>query len=163
MNFEKLVLEIKNESPLLTPSYAKEGDSGFDLRAWLYSNKDEEYNKDLSITLKPLERVLVHTGNYLNIPDNYEVQIRPRSGCAYKQGLVVANTPGTIDTEYIGEICIIALNLSNEDITIMNGDRIAQAVVCPVMNSRMVDLVIVDEIVKQSERGSSGFGDSGKQ
>ena len=149
-------LKIKNVSTNLDPSYANPGDSGFDLRAWF-----EGMNKTMSITLKPLERMLIHTGLYLDIPKNYEIQVRPRSGCSNKLGLTVVNTPGTVDEPYVGEICIIAINLSNQNLQIVNGDRIAQAVLMPVSNSNLTKIVMVSEIIKETERGSSGFGDSG--
>jgi len=148
---EKIKLEIKNISPNPDPVYAKVGDSGMDLRAWLSE----------PIILKSLERILIPTGIYINLPSGCEAQVRSRSGCALKQALCVANTPGTVDEPYVGHVQIIAINLSKEDIIIENGDRIAQLVVCPVYNSNYVDIIIVDEINKVTDRGASGFGASG--
>ena len=146
-------LKFVNKSPNANPQYAKEGDSGFDLRAWV--DGDDE------IILKPLERKMIHTGIYLDIPENCEVQVRPRSGCAIKQGLTIINTPGSVDESYTGEICVLAINLSNEDIRICNGDRIAQAVLMPVYNSKQVNLTEVEEITKETDRGDGGFGHTG--
>jgi len=150
---EKIKLKIKNESPNSNPEYAKIGDSGMDLRAWLSE----------PITLKSLERKLIPTGIYIDLPSGCEAQVRSRSGCALKQALCVANTPGTVDEPYVGHVQIIAINLSKDDIIIENGDRIAQLVICPVYNSNYVDIVMVDEINKITERGTSGFGDSGNK
>lgn len=149
---EKMKLKYVNKSPNVNPEYKHEGDSGFDLRAWL---------PDGDLIIKPFERVLIHTGLYLDIPDSCEVQVRPRSGTALKKGLTVLNTPGTVDEPYTGEICIIAINLSNTDILVTDGERIAQAVVCPVYSSKYIDLVEVDVIVKDTTRGAGGFNSTG--
>lgn len=148
---ENRVLKFVNKSNNPDPVYAKEGDSGFDLRAWL----------ETPITLKPLERKLVPTGIFLDIPFDCEVQIRARSGCAAKLGLGVLNSPATIDYTYTGELMIIAVNLSNEDIVINNGDRIAQAVLVPVYSSNRVALTKVDEITKVTSRNADGIGSTG--
>lgn len=144
-------LVFVNKSPNPDPVYAKEGDSGFDLRAWL----------DSPVILKPLERKIIHTGIYLDIPTGTEIQIRPRSGCAAKQGLGILNSPATIDSNYVGELMIIAVNLSLENITIENGDRIAQAVLAPVYTSEMATLSKVEEIDKITSRGANKFGSTG--
>ena len=144
-------LKIKNVSTNENPKYAKEGDRGFDLRAWLNE----------PVTLKPLERRLIPTGLYFELPENFEAQIRSRSGCSLKQGLVCLNAPGTIDLCYRNEVGLIMCNLSNDLITIENGDRIAQAVLCPVSNSKKTELIFVDEISTNTERGLGGFGHSG--
>lgn len=148
---EKKIIRIVNKSPNPDPVYAKEGDSGFDLRAWT----------DEPIILKPLERKLVHTGIYCELPEDTEIQVRPRSGCALKMGLSVCNTPGTIDLFYSGEIGVIAINLSNENLTINNGDRIAQAVLCPVFNSLNVEFEKISEVSSNEKRGNAGFGTTG--
>lgn len=159
-------LKFVNKSNNIDPVYANDGDSGFDLRAWI----DCEDSKGLSgdsedsqpyILLAPLERRMIHTGLYFELPEYTEMQIRPRSGAALKQGLSVLNTPGTIDEKYRGEICIIAINLSNENIKIHNGDRIAQAVLIPVYNSYLTQLVKIDKIYENTGRGKNGFGSSG--
>lgn len=148
----KMRLEFKNLSPNPDPIYRKEGDSGFDLRVWT----------DTDIILHPGQRALIHTGLYFSIPDDCELQIRPRSGCATKLGLTVINTPGTADSNYTGELMIGAINLDKyEPITIKNGERIAQGVLCPVFNSYFVDLIKVDEIDKETERGADGFMSTG--
>ena len=147
-NEGKIQIKYINESENENPIYAKEGDSGFDLRA------NEEG------VLKPLERKLVGTGLYFELPDGYELQIRPRSGLAYKNGITVLNTPGTVDTGYRGEIKVLLINLSNEDFTWEKGERIAQAVIAPRVSSDYGKLVEVKKIT-ESERGSGGFGSTG--
>ena len=143
-------LEIKfiNKSDNKNPIYAKIGDSGFDLRA----------NERGS--LKPLERKLVGTGLYFELPDGYELQIRPRSGLAYKNGITVLNSPGTVDTGYRGEIKVLLVNISNEKFTWDKGERIAQGVVSHRVSSDFGDLIEVFEI-NESERGEGGFGSTG--
>lgn len=152
---QKKVVVIVNKSPNPMPSYAHAGDSGMDLRAWI---TDEEGGE---ITLKPLERKLIHTGVYVELPEYTEAQIRTRSGCALKQALVVLNSPGSIDNFYRNEIGIIAINLSNEDIVIRNGDRIAQMVICPVFLKELVEIKEKDEVSTNTERGTDGFGSTG--
>src|SRR6056300_1713923 len=130
------------------PIYEYPTDSGFDLRA----------NK--KVTLGPLERMLVPTGLFLEIPEGYEVQVRPKSGLAINKGLSVVNTPGTVDEGYTGEVQVILINLSNETHTIEIGDKIAQAVLTPVMSGKFVNLQRVLN-VDDKERGDNGFGSTG--
>jgi dUTP pyrophosphatase len=144
----KVKINYINKSENKNPVYAKEGDSGFDLRA----------NEGGS--LKPLERKLVGTGLYFELPDGYELQIRPRSGLAYKNGITVLNSPGTVDTGYRGEIKVLLVNISNEEFTWERGERIAQGVVAHRISSDYGDLIEVMEI-NESERGSGGFGSTG--
>lgn len=144
----KIKINYINKSENKNPVYAKEGDSGFDLRA----------NEGGS--LKPLERKLVGTGLYFELPDGYELQIRPRSGLAYKNGVTVLNSPGTVDTGYRGEIKVLLVNISNEEFTWERGERIAQGVVAHRISSDYGDLIEVMEI-NESERGSGGFGSTG--
>lgn len=151
---EKQTLKFVNKSPNEDPKFADIGSSGFDVRAWIEEN-------DGKITLKPLERKLIHTGLYFDVPENCEIQVRPRSGLAIKQGITVINTPGTVDASYIGELGILIINLSNEEVTIENGDRIAQAVLCPVYNGYLTYLESVNEITKVTERGDGAYGHSG--
>jgi len=141
-----------NNSTNQDPEYIYDGDSGFDLRA----------NLENPITLKPLERFLIPTGLHFQIPEGFEIQVRPRSGLAAKQGLSVLNTPGTVDQGYTGEVKVILVNLSNETQTINHGDRVAQAVLCPVMTKRTATLTKVKNISK-TDRGSGGFGSTGVQ
>lgn len=131
------------------PEYAHPGDSGMDIRA----------NITEPITLKPLERAIVPSGLKLEIPFGYEVQIRPRSGEAAKKGLTVLNTPGTIDSNYRGEVGIIMVNLSNTDAIIEPDERIAQMVVAKV---EYVKLNEVEEIVTTTERGNGAYGSTGR-
>ena len=159
------ILRFVNKSDNPNPEYAHSGDSGFDLRAWItetdegakFNKKEEKY----TITLKSLERKLIHTGLYFDIPKNCEIQVRPRSGMALKQGLSVLNTPGTVDSNYVNEVCIIAVNLSKKDIVITSGDRIAQAVLMPVYCKELVNMQQVEEVESNESRNLDGFGSTG--
>ena len=142
-------VNIVNKSHHPLPSYATAGASGLDLRAFITQ----------PICLAPLDRVLVPTGIYLAIPNDYEVQIRPRSGLAIKQGLTCLNTPGTIDADYRGEIKVIIINLSKESQYIYDGDRVAQMV---LQHVEKVAWELVPEL-ENSERGQGGFGHTGNK
>lgn len=144
-----MTIRIINRSANPLPAYATPGSSGMDLRAELSE----------AVVLKPLERTLIPTGIYLEIPEGYEAQVRPRSGLAIKQGITCLNTPGTIDADYRGEIKVILVNLSSEDQTIHPGDRIAQMVFQQVSQIKWEE---VSELEK-SQRGEGGFGHTGKQ
>jgi dUTP pyrophosphatase len=144
----KTVLRYSYKSVNKEPEYAYPTDSGFDLRT------------NEKVTLGPLERYLVPTGLFLDIPEGYEVQVRPKSGLAIKKGLSVVNTPGTVDQGYTGEIKVILINLSNETHTIEVGDKIAQAVLTPVMSGKYVNLQRVLN-VDDKDRGDNGFGSTG--
>ena len=144
-----MVVKIVNKSKFPLPAYAKEGDSGMDVRA----------NIEEAIVLQPLERKLIPTGIYVDLPKNTEIQVRPRSGLALKRGLTVLNTPGTVDEGYTNEIGVILINLSNESQTIEPGERIAQLVAATVTH---MELEEVSEITKQTDRGGTGYGDSGR-
>jgi dUTP pyrophosphatase len=146
---EKLTIRIINKSNNPLPAYATEGSSGMDLRASI----DEE------VILQPLERKLIPTGLFIELPVGYEAQVRPRSGLAIKNGITCLNSPGTIDADYRGEIKVILINLSNENQSINTGDRIAQMVIQKV---EQVHFEAV-EILNETERGEGGFGHSGKQ
>jgi dUTP pyrophosphatase len=145
----QLKVPIINTSSNDLPAYATSGSSGMDIRAFI----------EAPIQLAPLERTLVATGLFLEIPEGYEAQIRPRSGLAIKQGITCLNTPGTIDADYRGEIKVILINLSAETQTINNGDRIAQMVFQKV---DQVQFVLVENI-NETVRGAGGFGSTGKQ
>ncbi len=140
-------VQIINKSNNKLPQYETVNSSGLDLRAFI----------DESITLKPLERKLIPTGLYLSIPSGYEAQIRPRSGLALKHGITVLNTPGTIDADYRGEIKVVLVNLSSEEFTINNSDRICQMVFAKVEQAEL-DIV---ETLDATERGEGGFGHTG--
>ena len=140
---------IVNKSPYPNPDYGKIGNSGMDVKAWIPE----------PITLGPLERVLIPTGLYFEIPEGYEIQVRPRSGLALKRGLTVLNTPGTVDANYRGEVGIVLVNLSNEAQTIEPGERVAQLVFAKV---ELMELEVVEVITKDTERGEQGYGDSGR-
>lgn len=145
----QLSVKIINQSGNELPSYATIGSSGMDIRASIVE----------PMVLQPFERALVPTGLFVEIPLGYEIQIRPRSGLAIKQGITCLNTPGTIDADYRGEIKVILINLSSEPQTIHPADRIAQMVVQKV---EQIQWVQVEEL-NESERGSGGFGSTGKQ
>ncbi|MEY3187701.1 MAG: hypothetical protein RIT41_236 [Bacteroidota bacterium] len=142
-------VQIVNKSHHPLPEYATTGSSGMDIRAFLTS----------PITMAPMERVLIPTGLFLALPENWEAQIRPRSGLAIKQGLTCLNTPGTIDADYRGELKVILINLSNEPQLITDGDRIAQMVF------QKVEKVILEKVesLEATERGAGGFGHTGKK
>jgi len=142
-------IKIVNTSSNALPEYATSGSSGMDIRA----------NLEMPQTLQPLERSLVPTGIFIEIPKGYEVQIRPRSGLAIKQGITCLNTPGTIDADYRGEIKVILINLSNQEQVIHHGDRIAQMVVQKVEQAEWNS---VDEL-EVTERNAGGFGHTGKR
>jgi len=149
-NTVKLLVKMINKSNNPDPIYQKEGDSGFDLAAFIPED----------ITLKPLERQLIPTGLFYQIPLGLELQIRPRSGLALKNGVTVLNTPGTVDAGYRGEIKVLLINLSNQDFTIKSGDRIAQGVIAPVQSKHTTLFRRVDEL-DSSERGTGAFGSTG--
>lgn len=141
-------VKIINKSANPLPAYATADAAGMDLRA----------NLETAISLQPLERVLVPTGLFMELPSGYEAQIRPRSGLAIKQGLTLLNTPGTIDADYRGEIKIIMINLSNEPQAIAPGERIAQMIIAPFVQARLEAV----ELLTDTERGTGGFGHTGK-
>lgn len=130
------------------PEYATNASAGVDLRA----------NLEAPIVLKSLERTLVPTGLFIELPVGYEAQVRPRSGLAFKNGITVLNSPGTIDADYRGEIKVILVNLSKEDFTINNGERIAQLVIA---KHEQAEWVQVEQLV-ETDRGQGGFGSTGK-
>lgn len=144
----KIELNYTNDSNNNEPEYAYGSDSGFDLRSteemWVQANS----------------RLLVPTGLRFDIPDGYEIQVRSKSGLALKQGLMVLNSPGTVDSGYQGEVKVIIFNTTNERIKIEKGQKIAQAVLCPVVNGKWVNLVKVEEIGKK-DRNDKGFGSTG--
>lgn len=140
-------VEIINKSRHQLPSYATSLSAGMDLRA----------NLDRPIELQPLQRVLVPTGLYIALPAGFEAQVRPRSGLAIKKGITVLNSPGTIDADYRGEVCVILVNLSNEPFVIADGERIAQMVIA---RHEQVEWCEV-EVLGETERGAGGFGHTG--
>lgn len=140
-------VQIINKSHHPLPQYATPLSAGMDLRA----------NITEPITLKPLERTLVPTGLFMALPEGYEAQVRPRSGLALKKGITVLNTPGTIDADYRGEICVILINLSAEPFIINDGERIAQMVIAKHEQPDFIEVKALDK----TERGAGGFGHSG--
>lgn len=158
-------LKYVNKSPNPNPSFADKGSSGFDLRAWINEENGgswDENQQNFAITLKPLERKLIHTGLYFELPDCGEIQVRPRSGLALKEGVTVLNAPGSVDASYTGEVGVILINLSNKNVMITNNERIAQGVFSFCVNGYDLDLILTEKITKQTERGDGGFGHTGK-
>ncbi len=141
-------VKIVNKSKHSTPQYATEHSAGLDLRA----------NLDSPVLLKSLERKLIPTGLFIELPVGYEAQIRPRSGLALKHGISLVNTPGTIDADYRGEIGVIVINLSNEEFTINDGERICQMVIAQYTHATLIE---VDNL-SDTLRGEGGFGHTGK-
>ena len=140
-------IKIVNRGRQQLPAYATELSAGMDLRA----------NIDESITLNPMERRIIPTGLYIALPSGYEAQVRPRSGLAFKHGVTVLNSPGTIDADYRGEIGVLLVNLSNEPFVITEGERIAQMVIA---RHEQGQFEVVDEL-DQTERGEGGYGHTG--
>lgn len=149
MNLPFMEIKMINKSNHELPGYETEGSAGFDLRA----------NVDEPVELKPFERKLVPTGVFMELPSGYEAQIRPRSGMAIKKGITLLNTPGTIDSDYRGEVKIIMINLSDKKQTIKDGERIAQAVIA------RYEKVSISEVTElgDTERGDGGFGHTGDE
>jgi len=144
----EVVIKIINTSSNDLPEYATEGSSGMDIRADLQQ----------PVVLQPLERAMIPTGIFLEIPYGYEAQMRPRSGLAHKQGITCLNSPGTIDSDYRGELKVILINLSSQTQIISNGERIAQIVIAKVEKASLK----VADTLETSVRGDGGFGHSGK-
>ena len=146
MSFVTVKFERHAEDVVL-PEYATSGAAGMDIAAYI----------DTVVTLAPFARAAIATGFSMQLPHGYEAQIRPRSGLALKYGVTVANAPGTIDSDYRGEVAVILINLSQQDFTITSGMRIAQMVIAPVTNSHLEDASNLDI----SDRGTGGFGSTG--
>ena len=142
-----MICKIVNKSKNATPTYATAQSAGMDLRA----------NLEESVILKPMERAMIPTGLFIELPIGHEAQVRPRSGLAAKHGITVLNTPGTIDADYRGEIKVILINLSNEDFEIQNGERIAQMVIAKHETVQWEEV----DVLSDTERGAGGFGHSG--
>jgi dUTP pyrophosphatase len=147
MKTKTLGVELVHEDAKI-PSYAYPSDSGFDLRS------------TIEINIPPFGRSLIPTGIKLSIPEEYEIQVRPKSGLALNQGLTVLNTPGTVDSGYVGEIKVIVFNTNNETVTVSKGMKIAQAVLCPVVCGKYVSLELTNK-VEDKDRGDNGFGSTG--
>jgi dUTP pyrophosphatase len=142
-----MIIKIINKSSHALPHYETEASAGMDLRAHL----------EVAVTLQPLQRAIIKTGLFIELPIGYEAQVRPRSGLAAKKGITVLNAPGTIDADYRGEIGVILVNLSKEAFTVENGERIAQLVIA---KHERADWYKVEEL-SSTERGAGGFGSTG--
>lgn len=151
-DYGKINLEFVNTSNNLDPEYATTGSSGFDLRA----------NLTETVTIESGSVEIIPTGLVFNIPNNFEIQVRPRSGLAAKNGVTVLNSPGTIDADYKGELKVILINHGKVPFIINHGDRIAQAIFAPVYSMNSVKLNKVKSIMNNTERGTGGFGSTGK-
>ncbi len=142
-----MTIKIINSSNHELPHYETEASAGMDLRA----------NIESAITLKPLQRTIVKTGLFIELPIGFEAQVRPRSGLAAKKGITVLNAPGTVDADYRGEIGVILVNLSNDDFTIENGERVAQLVIAKHERAEWIEV----EMLSDTSRGAGGFGSTG--
>ena len=142
-------VKIINRSDNQLPAYETVNSAGMDLRAYLPEGP---------VTLKPMQRMLIPTGLFMEIPEGYEGQVRPRSGLAIKNGITVLNTPGTIDADYRGEVKIILINLSDTDFVINSGERVAQIIFAKCEQMKVVNV----ETLSETERGAGGFGHTGK-
>lgn len=145
----KVDVKVVAQNGAVIPEYKTLGAAGADICALLEN----------SITIKPFERAMIPTGLFFEIPEGYEIQVRPRSGLAAKNGVTVLNTPGTIDSDYRGEVKVILINLGKEEFVVNNGDRIAQIIVAPVT----IGNFIKSETLTETERGDGGFGSTGKK
>ena len=141
-------IQVINKSKHPLPKYATSLSAGMDLRA----------NIDAPMVLKPLQRCLVPTGIFMALPEGFEAQVRPRSGLAIKKGVSVLNSPGTIDADYRGEVCVILVNLSSEEFVIEDGERIAQMVIARYEQAEWREV----DVLEETERGAGGFGHTGK-
>lgn len=144
-----MIVRVVNSSKHELPKYETEASAGMDLRA----------NLEQSIVLKPLQRTLVPTGLFIELPVGYEAQVRPRSGLAFKYGISVLNTPGTIDADYRGEIKVILVNLSDADFEIKDGERVAQMIISAHVQAKLQQV----EVLSETSRGAGGFGHTGKK
>lgn len=142
-------INIINKSKHQLPQYATPLSAGMDIRA----------NLTTPVVLKPLQRVLIPTGLYIALPQGFEAQVRPRSGLAIKKGITVLNSPGTVDADYRGEICVILINLSTDEFVVEDGERIAQLVIA---RHEQIDWQLVEQL-DETERGEGGFGHTGKK
>ena len=142
-------VKIINKSDNQLPAYETVNSAGMDLRAYLPEGP---------VTLRPMQRMLIPTGLFMEIPEGYEGQVRPRSGLAIKNGITVLNTPGTIDADYRGEVKIILINLSDTDFVINSGERVAQIIFAKCEQMKVVNV----ETLSETERGAGGFGHTGK-
>ena len=145
---QSVTVKIVNNSSNTLPHYETIGSSGMDLRA----------NLEEPVKLQPLQRALIPTGLFIELPLGFEAQVRPRSGLAIKHGITCLNSPGTVDSDYRGELKIILINLSNESFTIQHGERIAQMIIQPVVKAEWQEV----EVLNESKRGGGGFGHTGK-
>lgn len=145
---QQVLIKLINRSDNPAPSYATPGSAGMDLKA----------NLPEPVTLRPMQRMMVPTGLYIELPEGYEGQVRPRSGMANRQGITCLNSPGTIDSDYRGELKIILINLSDTDQTIQHGDRIAQLIIAKVEKAAWQ----VVQQLSNSQRGEGGFGHTGR-
>lgn len=148
LNRIQMIVKVRNTSHHPLPQYETTQSAGMDLRAFL---------PDGPVTMQPMERKMIPTGLYMELPSGYEAQIRPRSGLAWKKGVTVLNSPGTIDADYRGQLCVVLINLSQEPFVVNDGERIAQMIVAPCEQATWQEV----EVLSDTERGSGGFGHTG--
>ena len=163
-NYDFQYLYFVNKSNNPSPEFADLLSSGFDLRAWITENDEgAKKNKDdvFELTLKPFERRLIHTGLYFELPENTEIQVRSRSGMALKYGVIVANTPGTVDEGYRGEILFNLINTSSNEVFVLPGEKITQGVIIKVDYHTPSEVDDIDKCATPTERGEGGFGSTG--
>ena len=142
------LLRVRKKSPLVRlPEYETSGAAGMDIRAFI----------DRDISIAPMGRAKIPTGLFMEIPSGYEAQVRPRSGLAARSGVTIVNAPGTIDSDYRGEVEVLLINFGNEPFTVKNGDRIAQMVISPVIRAEISEV----DTLSETERGTGGFGSTG--
>ena len=149
MSLQVRIQRLPHSEGLPLPAYETPGAAGMDLRAAVPDDAD--------VVIRPGAREMVPTGLCIAVPEGYEAQVRPRSGLAARQGVTCLNTPGTIDSDYRGEVKVILINLGEENLIVRRGDRIAQMVICPVVQANWVETQTLDE----TRRGSGGFGSTG--
>jgi dUTP pyrophosphatase len=160
LDFEQLEKEMENFTPKLDVSYKKSNENTIDPKYVYESDSGFDLYSVENMWIHPFSRVLIPTGLHIDIPDGYEIQVRSKSGLALKQGLMVLNSPGTVDQGYLGEIQVILFNTTNEKVKIDKGQKIAQAVLCPVVSGKWVNFILKNEL-ENKDRNENGFGSTG--
>jgi len=160
LDFEQLEKEMENFTPKLDVSYKKSNENTIDPKYVYESDSGFDLYSVENMWIHPFDRVLIPTGLHVDIPDGYEIQVRSKSGLALKQGLMVLNSPGTVDQGYLGEIQVILFNTTNQKVKIEKGKKIAQAVLCPVVSGKWVNFILKNEL-ENKDRNENGFGSTG--
>jgi len=160
LDFQELENEIQSYVPKLDVSYKKSNENTIDPKYVYESDSGFDLYSVENMWIHPFDRVLIPTGLHVDIPDGYEIQVRSKSGLALKQGLMVLNSPGTVDQGYLGEIQVILFNTTNQKVKIEKGKKIAQAVLCPVVSGKWVNFILKNEL-ENKDRNENGFGSTG--